>query len=45
MRSPKNLIQLLNWTSSVQSIMGATDSFRDINLFCLSLIFLQNPAA
>jgi len=28
---------------SVQSIIGATDSFRDINLFSLSLIFIQNP--
>jgi len=31
MRSPKNLIQLLNWTSSVQSIIEATDSFLEIN--------------
>ncbi len=30
MRSPKNLIQLPNWASSVQSIMGATDSLRSI---------------
>ena len=31
MRSPKNLIQLLNWTSSVQSIIEAADSFLEIN--------------
>jgi hypothetical protein len=30
---------------SVQSIIGATDSFRDINSFCLSVTFLQNLLA
>jgi len=33
------MIRLTEWIQSVQSIMGATDSFRDINLFCLSVIF------
>ena len=36
MRSPKNLIQLPNWASSVQSIMGATDSLRSIKTRCFS---------
>jgi hypothetical protein len=33
---------LANQPKSVQSIMGATDSFRDIDLVCLSVIFLVN---
>jgi hypothetical protein len=36
---------LANQPKSVQSIMGATDSFRDIALFCLSVIFRQNLRA
>jgi hypothetical protein len=36
------MMQLTNSTQSVQSIMGATDSFLDIHLSRLSVIFLRN---
>jgi hypothetical protein len=39
----KRLIQIMNSTWSVQSIIAATDSLRNINCFCLSVIFVQNP--